>query len=340
MTLTPDATKILELCPRLESLRWRIINTRSHYLGPRQAVLIDLLPVPCTVTHLDLMQDILTRVSPGSIQTALSNAPGLNKMTLHTLYETAEQALRTIGSQIKALNLCIWGQQQSKMPASRLNSLFALVPNLTSLRLFTLSYDQLAEALFPPKVERLTFDTLHFHAVEKIMDLLATEPTWCPHLSNLPQFTSITSIDVLHGTVSGRGRLQAFRELCRRATSIIERRPKLRGRESEFSTLINRVSPPSSGVGIAPIVASLQPNRVQARLPHQAIRRRRSRRSRNLQRRSAADALRRWRTTHRQRQRTPPFGARHTLSSKSQRISKEGTWYAGPTSARKRGGMI
>lgn len=210
MTLTPDATKILELCPRLESLRWRIINTRNHYLGPRQAVLIDLLPVPCTVTHLDLMQDILTRVSPGSIQTALSNAPGLNKMTLHTLYETAEQALRTIGSQIKALNLCIWGQQQSKMPASRLNSLFALVPNLTSLRLFTLSYDQLAEALFPPKVERLTFDTLHFHAVEKIMDLLATEPTWCPHLSNLPQFTSITSIDVLHGTVSGRGRLQAF----------------------------------------------------------------------------------------------------------------------------------
>lgn len=238
-----DAVDVTKFLPRLERLRCSIANEDHGQFGPRQNVLVQLFSIPSTIVHLEITQDVLTRLDPASLINAFARSSSLVKLTFGTSVETADMVLQTIGNQLKALQLSIWGQQGNKIPASHLTALLAYAPNLTSLRLSTLGYNQLKEVDFPPMLQKLVIDYADFRVVERTVELLAIEPEWCPNLTHIPHFKSIANIKFLQNTHKGQARLEAFKNVCLRPEGVLESRPDLSpASEAQLRDLLDQIA--------------------------------------------------------------------------------------------------
>ena len=120
--------------------------------------------------------------------------------------------------------------------------MLACVPDLTFLRLYTITHHQIESISFPPLLQTLDFYTVDFKTVERIIELLATKPIWCPRLTRLVRFGSIGySADLLRITQNERElRMQKFRDNCGQAFGARASSGFWRGDPFEFKRLANK----------------------------------------------------------------------------------------------------
>lgn len=267
--------------------------------------------IPTTVRHLNLEQASLTHITFDTLATSLSRARHVTQLSLFTELYIARMTTRLIGHQIRTLKICVWGQQQNKIPADRWNILFDHMPHLTALQTFTLSYEQLEDIHFPPGLQRLSVEVIPFRCLERIVELLATAMTWCPQLLSLVHFKSIQHAVVLGRTIRGRARLNAFQGLCMRAHLARQANTRTwQGREVDVQRLVdasfpflrrNEITLPASSIQStveAPVTVPDQSLRTTRTTRRHLTRRRGNTLSHLRAAGSPRDVLRRWRLGH------------------------------------------
>jgi len=245
MTPARDLKRIIEACPGIRSMKLSLVSLNSIPLWTQT-----LLPnLPSTIRHMEIFYDSLTRLSAETVTRAFANITEIQTLSIYsnTTLENARIILENCsGINIIRLKISSWGSWYHKLRIVEYNALFAYVPHITSLCLFTITYDQIETFQFPPLLRTLSIEVASFKPVECIIARMALDMTWCPHLTNLVHFKTINHVEVLRSTQIGRHRLEAFQETCKRAHLTRSRGIDWRGKVIEWERLASIALEPSS----------------------------------------------------------------------------------------------
>lgn len=214
-----DIGRNLAACPSIIALGLRLNCPRVFQdTGPRAR-----LPLPVitsTVKRLKVFYHGHLHLINDAFLNFFSGATSLRALSLDTTLETAQfilacfserriTSLRLSGSELGATGFIL-------SPAYA--DLIRHVPHLASLRMDKLIDHRVEDILFPPLLQELVIDHTEFGVVERIFELLATDPSWLPRLIRLVHFRSIGSTDLMHNREDAWNiRLKRFHANCRRA---------------------------------------------------------------------------------------------------------------------------
>lgn len=95
-----EVQNILELCPRVQHLQWRISDVDSAL---QTLELLPLPQVPTSVTHLHVYQDTLLHLTDFKLKDVFSKAANLKQLVLRTPILCVAPILKLIGHQITDL---------------------------------------------------------------------------------------------------------------------------------------------------------------------------------------------------------------------------------------------